>query len=209
MLSSFFHPGRAYRSAQDELQKYYGQAQGYLQPYAQQGKQAYGGLSEAMGRLLDPAGLQAEWIGGYETSPAAQQAQEMARQSGLGAASAMGLMGSTPALQALQAGQSRIGLQDRQQYLNDLMQKYMAGTGIGQNIYGTGAGAAGQMAQGALGTGKQMGGLAYGAQAAPGNLLGNLLGVGLGAFGFPTFPKRGEPAPVTQATPSWTATGGR
>jgi hypothetical protein len=176
MLSSFLHPERAYQAAQAAMQPYYQQAQGMLQPYqgfGQKGGEALGGMME---RLMDPAALQAEWIGGYEESPVAQQARDQAMQSGLSAASSMGLMGSTPALQALQGGASNIALADRQNYLNDLMQKYLSGAQIGGQMMGAGATAAGQGAQAAMGMGENIGQLAYGQYAAPGNLLGRIGG---------------------------------
>ena len=181
-LSSFLHPGRQYQAAQDQMQQYYNQAQGAMQPYMQHGQEAYSGLSEAMKNLLDPQALQAQWMEGYETSPQAQFAQQQAQQHGLDAASAMGLMGSTPALQAIQGGTTQIGFQDRQNYLQDLMDKYKTGIGLGENIYGTGAGMAGQSAQQAMNMGNIMGGLAGGREAAGGSLLSGLLG-GAGRLG--------------------------
>jgi hypothetical protein len=72
---------------------------------------------------------------------------------------------------------------DRKQYLDDLMQKYMASIGIGQNLYGTGAAAAGQMGQNAMMQGQNsinnannLAGLKYGSVNAPGQMIGNLLG---------------------------------
>jgi hypothetical protein len=182
-LSSFLHPERGYQKGQEQLDKYYQLAQQQFQPLAQQGQEAYVGLSDAMKQLLHPDELQNQWAQGYQESPYAKQLEGMATEHGLNAASSMGLMGSTPALQALQAGTSQISNQDRQQYLNDLMQKYMAGTGIGQNIYGTGANAMGQMGQNAMNMGQNAAQMAYGQQNAPGNMLGSLLGTGAGLFG--------------------------
>lgn len=184
-FSSFMHPGRGYDKAQEQLDKYYQQAQAYQQPYMQRGDQAYGGLNTAMGNLLDPEKLQSQWASGYEESPYAKQQEAMAQQQGLNAASSMGLMGSSPALQAIQSGTAGIVQQDRQQYLNDLMQKYLAGTGIGQNIYGIGANAGNQMAQNAMNQGQNSAQMAYNKQNAGGNMFGNLLGAGIGVFGGP------------------------
>jgi len=174
MLSSFLHPERGYAAGQGQLDRYYNQGQGYQQPYNQMGQQAGQGLNTAMGRLMDPASLQNEWSQGYETSPQALQAQELAKQQGLNAMSAQGVMGSTPALQAMQAGESQIGLNDRQNYLDNLMQKYQAGIGIGQNMYGVGASTAGQMGQNAMNMGENSAGMAYGQQNAPGQMFGQL-----------------------------------
>lgn len=177
-LDSIFNPGSGYDQGQKELEKYYQQGQGYLQPYNQYGQSAYGDYSGAMKRLLDPAALQAEWTKGYSESPEAKQAEAMARTQGLDAISGLGLMGSNTALNALQSGTTQIGLQDRQNYLNDLMQKYMAGTGIAGNIFNTGAGAAGQMSQNAMNMGGNAAQMAYGKQNASNSLLGGLMGLG-------------------------------
>ena len=183
MLSSFLHPERGYAAGQGQLDRYYNQGQGYQQPYNQMGQQAGQGLNTAMGRLMDPASLQNEWSQGYETSPQALQAQELAKQQGLSSMSAQGVMGSTPALQAMQAGESQIGLNDRQNYLDNLMQKYQAGIGIGQNMYNRGAQAGSQMGQNAMNMGQSSAGMAYGQQNAPGSLFGNLMGAGVGLAG--------------------------
>lgn len=175
-LSSFLHPGRQYQAAQDQMEKYYGQGQGYLDPYSQGGMQAGGQMQGALGKLMDPAALQDEWMKNYETSEQAKQLQNQAGQYGLDAASSMGLMGSTPALEAIQGGKANIGMRDRQNYLQDLMDKYKTGIGLGENIYGVGAGAAGQQSQNAMHMGDIMGGLAAGRQGAGGAMMGGILG---------------------------------
>lgn len=192
-LSSFLHPGKGYDKAQEQLDKYWGQSQnyynqgqGYLQPYNEYGQKAYGDINTAMQKLLNPEALQNEWIKNYSESPAAKQAEGLAQEHGLNAASGLGLMGSGTALDAIQSGTSQIALNDRQNYLDNLMQKYLAGVGIGQDIFGKGAGAAGQESQNAMGMGNNamtMGQnaaqLAYGKQNAGGNLFQNLLNTGL------------------------------
>jgi len=195
MIDSFLNPDKGYKKGQAQLDKYYNQArdlynqgQGYLQPYNQFGQSAYSNYSDAMKRLLDPAELQADWVKGYSESPSAKNAEAMAQEHGLDAASGLGLMGSNSALNAIQGGTTQIGLDDRQNYLNDLMQKYLAGTGIAGNIFNTGAGAASTMSGNAMNFGRNtmdMGNnsaqMAFGQQNAPGNLFGNLLGAGIGA----------------------------
>lgn len=182
-LSSFLHPGQGYDKAQQQMDQYYQQGQGYLQPYNQYGQNAYGNLSGAMNALLDPQALQDKWMKGYQESEAAKSAESMAQQHGLDAASSLGLMGSTPALSAIQAGTTQIGLEDQQNYLDNLMQKYLAGAGIAQGIFGQGANAAGQMGQNAMNMGQNSAQMAFGKANAGGNLFGNLLGMGAGLAG--------------------------
>lgn len=180
MVDSFLHPEKGYQKGQNQLDKYYNQGQGYLQPYNQFGQDAHGNLSEAMRRLLDPASLQADWTKGYAESPSAKNAEAMAQEHGLDAASGLGLMGSNTALNAIQNGTTQIGLDDRQNYLDNLMQKYLAGTQIGTNIFNTGAGAASSMGSNAMTMGGNSAQMAYGKQNAPGTLFGQLLGTGIG-----------------------------
>jgi hypothetical protein len=157
-LSDFLHPKKAYNGVQDQLTNSYNQAQGYTQPF-------YDAFS-------NPQALEDKWSKGYQESDIAKQAEATASQNGLNAAQQMGLGGSTPALQAIQAGTSGIVAQDRQQYLNDLMQKYMAGAGIGQN-----------MGQNAMNFGQNSAQTQFNQNNAQGSLFGNLLGAGTGLFG--------------------------
>lgn len=172
--------GDPYRDAAKEAGKGYKEAQGYQQPYYQHGLDAYGGINTALQKLLNPAALSEEWSKNYATSPEAQRAMQMNMGQGMDAASAMGLMGSSGALQNIQQGAGDIMLQDKQRFLNDLMQKYMAGIGLGSNIYGLGAGAGQNMADRAFSHGENMAGLKYGEKQAPLQFAGGLLGSFLG-----------------------------
>jgi len=182
-LSSFLQPEKGYKAGQNQLDKYFNQAQTSMQPFVQQGQQQYGNIKNSINALLDPQALQDKWSSGYQESQAAKDSQGMAQQQGLDAASSMGLMGSNTALNAVQAGTAQIGAQDRQTYLDNLMQKYLAGTGMAQNVYGQGATAAGQMAQNSMNMGQNSAQMSYGQQNAPGQLFGNLLNTGANVAG--------------------------
>ena len=177
-LSSFLNPGKGYQKGQEQLDKYYQQAQGNLTPYSQQGQEQYGNINDIIKNLMNPTALNQKWTESYTTSPQALQAQQMAQEQGANAASALGLMGSNTALSATQAGASQIGLNDRQNYLNDMMDKYKTAAGLSQGIYGTGAGAASGMANNAMNMGQNSAQMAYGQQNAGGSMFGNLLGLG-------------------------------
>lgn len=174
-LSSFLHPGKGYQAGQDQLDKYYDKAQGNLQPYNQNGQDQYATLQEYIKNLMDPTELNKKWIDSYSESPQAKQAEGLAQEHGLNAASSMGLMGSNTALDALQTGTTQIGLNDRQNYLNDMMQKYMQGAGLSQGIYGTGANTAGQMSQNDMNMGQNSGQMSFGKQNSSGDLFSKLL----------------------------------
>lgn len=182
-LSSFLHPEKGYEKGQEQLDKYYGQSQGYLQPYNQQGQDQYGNLNEFIKSLMDPQALQDKWAKGYTESEAAKGAERMAQEHGLNAASSLGLMGSNTALNGIQAGTTQIGLNDRQNYLDNLMQKYLAGAGLSQGVYNTGANTAGQMGTNAMNMGNSSAEMAYGRENAGGNMLGGLIGGGIGLVG--------------------------
>ena len=182
-LSSFMNPGKGYQKGQDQLDKYYNQAQGYQQPYNQNGQDQYNNQQTYIDNLMHPEKLQDDWIKNYHESEAAKQNETMAQEHGLNAASSMGLMGSNTALNAIQSGTSQIGNQDRQQYLDDLMEKYKTGAGLSQNIYNQGVSTAGQMGNNAMNMGQNSAQMAYGQQNAGGNMLGGLIGTGLGVVG--------------------------
>lgn len=183
MLSSFFNPGKGYEKAQNALEKYYQQGQSYLQPYNQHGQEAYGNLSGAMEKLLNPAQLYDEFAASYQPSEYARLNKERALNDAMRAASSMGMVGSTPALQAIQGGLHEIDAQDQMRYIENLINQYLQGANIAQGIYGQGANTAGQMGQNALNFGNSAAEMAYGKQNAPGQLFGNLLGTGANLAG--------------------------
>jgi hypothetical protein len=178
MIDSFLHPERGYEAAGNEIGKSWNEAKGYLQPYNQYGMNQMGRLNRAENSLLDPSKLLAKWMAGYETSPYAQQLQEQASQAGLDSASQQGLLGSSAALSNVQNTSSQIMNADRQNYLKDLMEKYMAGIGLGKDIFNTGANAGSQLNQGALHTGENMAQAELGRLNAPGEMFGKMLGTG-------------------------------
>jgi hypothetical protein len=167
---SLLHPEEGYNKATNELNKGWDETKGYEMPFWQNGVNQGAKLTGAEDKLLNPAGLENEWSSGYEMSPYAQQMQKQAKIAGLDAASSQGLLGSSTSLANIQQGASNIMQRDRQQYMKDLMEKYMAGIGIGQNQYNTGAQMGGQMGTQALGVGEQRGAGVYGAANAPGEM---------------------------------------
>ncbi len=182
-FSEFLHPGRGYKDAQKDLDKYYNQGQGYLDPYNQNGQDQYKNLQEMIDKLKNPAALRDEWEKSYKESDAAKNAESAATQHGLDAASSLGLNGSSSALSAIQAGTSGIAAEDKQNYLNDLMEKYMGATGLASGVYGTGAGAAGQQSTNSMNQGANTAQLTFGRKNAGGSRFGNMFGQGVGLFG--------------------------
>jgi hypothetical protein len=174
-IESMFNPGKGYHKANKQLGHSWEEAKSYQIPYQQAGLSQLPILQGAQSELLNPSALLNKWMQSYETSPYAKKSMENARSSGMDTASSMGLLGSSTALNNIQNSSSDIMNKDRDQFLKDLMQKYLSGIGIGQNIYGTGATTAGNLGKGALGIGEEMAKGAYGEQNAGGNMLMSLL----------------------------------
>jgi len=182
-LSSFLNPGKGYQTYQNNLTKAYQDAQGLQQPYLNYGTQAGQQLTDATGKLLDPVALQNEWMNSYETSEQARRAMSDAKDAGLGAASSMGLMGSSAAIQGIENTAGGLQAADRANYLQDLMNKYQSGVNSATGMYNTGAQTAGQAAQQAMQYGDYMGTAGAGRDNAGGNMLSGLIGTGAGLFG--------------------------
>ena len=130
---------------------------------------------------MNPEQLESKWASSYNTSPYAQRMIDINNQQGQEAASSMGLNGSSAALNNIQQGAGDITARDRKQYLDDLMQKYMVGIGLGQNLYGIGANSAQSMGQNEINRGRDLSGLEYNKDAAPSAMMNNLLGQGITA----------------------------
>jgi hypothetical protein len=176
MFKSFLSPEKGYQKGQDQLNKYYDQSQGYIQPYNTNGQEAYGHLNTAMQNLLNPSKLYDQFLNDYQQSAASKYAQERAMNQGNWAAQSMGLGGSTPAIQAIQQGTNEIGAQDQQNYMKQMIDQYIQGAGLAQGIYGQGAQAGNMMSQNANNMGTNSAEMAFGQQNAPGQMFGNLLG---------------------------------
>lgn len=183
-FDSLLHPEKAYQKEQEQSEKYYYNAMGLLHPLIAQGENAYNMLSPQLAKLLNPGQLQNEWIGQYETSPYALNEANIANERGANALQSTGLLGSTQGAKALTSASTDIVLRDRQKFLDDLMQKYVAGLNLTSGIYNTGAGARTNAASTAMNMGESSAANAANEYSAPGRLMGNLLGTGatLGAF---------------------------
>lgn len=177
-LSSFLHPERGYQAAQDQLQQFYDQGQSKLQPYNQAGMDQYGNLKDIIANFMNPSKLNDSWLKDYTESQSAKNAEDRAGQHGLDAASSMGLLGSNTALNAIQSGQSQIGADAQQSYLDNMMKKYLAGANLASGIFGQGANAASGQSNNAMNMGTNMAQMDYNKQNAGGNMFGGLLGLG-------------------------------
>jgi hypothetical protein len=179
-FSDFMHPGRGYDDAATEYRNALNTATGYQAPFQKAGVDAISGLQKGLSDLMNPVDLQKRWVDSYQESPYAQQLQKEAQQQGMDSASAQGLLGSSAAVGGIQQRASNIMQQDRQQYLDDLMKKYMGGVEGLQGMFGTGAQVGGQMGQETVQTGRDLGEAAFGRRQSGANMFGGLLNAGLG-----------------------------
>lgn len=182
MVDSFLNPQRGYEAGEDALGKGWDEAKSYQLPFQGLGLQQYPQIQAAIQKLLNPGALENEWASSYEASPFAKRDLEMNREQGLDAASSMGLMGSSGAINNIQRGAGDIVSKDRTQFMQDLMQKFLSGLGLSHDIFNTGASAGTNLGNQALGMGENMAGLEYGKQNSPGNLLENLIKTGASAW---------------------------
>ena len=182
-FSDWTHPGDPSKDSQEQLEKYYNEGKGIQQPFVNNANESYTGLKDMYGKLMDPAKLQSEWANNYQESPYAKQMQAEAQSGGMDAASAMGLGGSSAALSNIQKGSADIMQKDRQNYMNDLMQKYMGAIGIGQNTYNQGVQTAGNMGNQANQMGQNSAQNKFNQSSAGGNMFGGLMGTAAGIAG--------------------------
>ncbi len=178
-LSSFLHPNRGYSDAQDQLNKYYNTAQGRLNPYNDFGQGQIPNYQSYIDSLMHPEKITDEWNKNYHESEAAKQAERLAQEHGVNAASSLGLGGSNTALNAIQAGTSQIGEQDRQKYLDDLWEKYKTGAGLVSEGVKTGAGAATTQSSNDMTQGQNSAGIQFGKTNSQGDLFGKIGGAGV------------------------------
>lgn len=174
-MRSFLHPEDAYKKAGREAEKGWQEAKGYEMPYYNAGTSQIGKLTGAQDQLMHPDQLESQWASTYETSPYAKQLMDQSKNAGLDAASSMGLLGSSSALGNIQTGASNIMNKEREQYMKDLMEKYMKGVGIGTNMFDTGATTGTNLANQAVGAGENRGAATYGAASAPGEMFKSLM----------------------------------
>lgn len=181
----FGDSGAPYEDAMKQYQQWSNKAQGAQNPFLQAGQGAIGNFQNWLSGMQDPSQFINKLMGQYQESPWAKYQQQQSVRSGQNAASASGLLGSTPFAQQLQQNASNISSQDMNQWLQNVLginTQYGAGN---QSLINTGAGSANALTGLYNQMGQDMSGLAYGRGAAQNNdfisqLLGGLqLGAGL------------------------------
>ena len=157
--------GAPYQAAMGPYQQYMGQGANVQNPFLQAGQGAIGNYQNWLSGMQNPSGFMNNLMGQYQQSPWAKYQQQQSMRAGNNAASAGGLIGSTPFAQQMQQNSANISSQDMNNWLQNVLginTQYGAGQqnlmGMGQNAANALTGLYGQEAQG-------MGNLAAGQQA--------------------------------------------
>ncbi len=187
LLSGIFGgTGKAQQKAFDEYNKYQQQAIQQQQPYAQAGQQGMKHYQSMLGNMEDPGKFLNNLTGQYQESPYQKYLQQNALNASNNAASASGLMGSSPLAQfnGQQAGNiANSGLQDWLKQALGINTEALGGYG---HMMDTGANAANNMSGLYSQLGNAAGGNAYnqqmGGQNQWANALGGLAGMGMSFF---------------------------
>jgi len=174
----FGDSGAPYDKAMDQYQKYGQMGADAQQPYAQAGQGAIGDYQNWLKKQQDPSGFINNMMGQYQESPYAKFMQQQSIRGGQNAASASGLMGSTPFAQQLQQNAGNIASGDMNQWLQNVLgvnTQYGQGQ---QNLMQGGQNAANSLTNLYSNMGNQMGEAAYGKQAGKDQDFWNMVGGG-------------------------------
>lgn len=174
----FGDSGAPYDEAMKQYQQWANKAQNVQNPYLQAGQGAIGDYQNWLKKQQDPSGFINNLMGGYQESPYAKYMQQQSIRAGQNAASAGGLMGSTPFAQQLQQNASNISGQDMNQWLQNVLgvnTQYGQGQ---QNLMTGGQNAANALTNMYNNMGQQMGQAAYGKKAGEDQDFWNMIGGG-------------------------------
>lgn len=188
-------PGAPYQRAEDQLNNFYNQAQGFQNPFYQAGTGAIPQYQQWLQGQQDPSKFINNLMGQYQESPYAKYLQDQAMKAALNAASAGGVgnmggagLGSTPFLQQSQQNAANISSQDLQNWLGRVLGiNTQYGQGV-QNMMTGGQNAANSLSNLARGFGQDISQMEWnrqqGRQDQSNDLFGGLFNIGKSLFGF-------------------------
>lgn len=169
-LSSFFgglfgNSGAPYEDAMKQYREWASKAEGVQNPYLEAGQRGMGNFENWLGGMKDPSQFINHLMSGYQTSPYAKFQMQQGQNAANNAASASGMMGSTPYMQASQDYARNISSQDMNQWLQNVL-GVNTEYGAGQSALMRGGQGAANALTGLYGDmGRQMGEAAYGREA--------------------------------------------
>lgn len=175
----------------NQLKDYLSKAEGKMQPYETEGRNAMGDYGRLSREMTNPNFVNTQ-MEDYEISPWAQNQMKQGQESINSAAYAGGFGGSTAQGRNLMNFSQDLSNKDMQQYFQNKMASRQGGMEGLANIYGKGFGAAGQMGQWNMDAGKSLVDIlkeqaslksgAAGAKAAGRAAKGNFISKGLSAI---------------------------
>lgn len=168
-----------YDAAMKQYREYIGNAENMQKPYYDAGVGAIPQYQDWLSHMKNPSGFVNSLMGGYQESPYAKYMQQQSMRAGQNAASASGLMGSTPLMMGLQQNAADISSQDMQSWLKNVLginTEYGQGQ---QNLMQGGRESANALTNLYGDYGRTMGDAAYGRQAGRNQDFSNMLGGGL------------------------------
>ena len=175
----FGDSGAPFEDAMKQYKEWAAKAEGAQNPFLKAGQGAIGDYQKWLGGMKDPSDFINHLMGGYQQSPWAKYMQNQSMNAGQNAASASGLMGSTPFAQQMQQNAGNISSGDMQNWLQQVLginTRYGQGQ---QNLMQGGQGAANALTGMYGDMGRQMGDAAYGQQAGQNQDWANMIGGGL------------------------------
>lgn len=177
----FGDSGAPYGQAMNQYRQWANKSEGTQQPYLQAGQGAIPEYQKWLQSQQNPSGFINNLMGQYKESPYAQYLQQQSMRAGQNAASASGLMGSTPLMQQMQQNAGNIASQDQNQWLQNVLginTQYGQGQ---QNLMTGGQNAANALSNMYGQMGSNMGQAAYGQEAGKQQDMWNTFG-GIGSL---------------------------
>jgi hypothetical protein len=171
----FGDSGSPYEAASDQYERWEKKAEDAQNPFYNAGVQGMGNYQNWLTGMKDPSKFINNLQSQYQASPYSQYLQKQSMLAGQNAASASGLMGSTPLMQQLQQNSSNIASGDMNQWLQNVLginNQYGQGQ---QNLMTGGQNAANALTNLYSNMGQQMGQAAYGREAGQQNDMGNII----------------------------------
>lgn len=133
----FGDSGQPYEDYENELKKYYEEAQNWQSPYYNAGKNAIPQYQDWLNGQKDPAQFINGLMGKYQESPWAQYQQDQSIRAGQNAGSANGLAGSSALAKFLQENAAGISSKDMQNWLARVLGiNTQYGEGVGNLMHG-------------------------------------------------------------------------
>jgi len=117
----FGQSDRPFKEAEQGYTPHYREARNAQNPFYNAGVQGMGDFQNWLSTMKDPSAFINHLMTGYQSSPWEQIQQQQARRAGINAASASGLVGSTPYLQQAQQNAHNISQEDMQNWLKNVL----------------------------------------------------------------------------------------